>query len=155
LCFVQDEGSVTDSNKAFKALLHAMASLKQLAICRLVYRKGSVPRFVALLPQLAKIDPETGEVLQPPGLNMIFLPYADDMRNLRFEPTPIATDELIIDAKKIVEKLTVKSLSVKRTGLRFVSVGRCFPWLTHLRCVVCVFVPDRSFPTLPCSIITV
>ena len=43
---------------------------------------------------------------------MIFLPYADDVRNLKFEPTPIATDELIVDAKKIVEKLTVKSLSV-------------------------------------------
>lgn len=105
-----DEGAVTDSNKAFKALLQAMASLKQLAIFRLVYRKGSIPRFVALLPQLAKIDPDTGEVLQPPGMNMVFLPYADDMRNLRFEPTPIATEELIVEAKKIVEKLTVKGL---------------------------------------------
>jgi ATP-dependent DNA helicase 2 subunit 1 len=49
-------------------------------------------------------------VLQAPGMNLIFLPYADDIRKLRFEPTPIATDQLIQDAKKVVAKLTVKSL---------------------------------------------
>jgi hypothetical protein len=60
----------------------------------------------------SRFPADGGEVIQPPGFNMIFLPYADDVRNLKFEPTPIATDELIVDAKKIVEKLTVKSLSV-------------------------------------------
>lgn len=165
-----DDTAVTDSARAFKALLMAMTSMRQIAICRLIYRKGTVPRFVALVPQVAKVDPgqcnhqarggeggqrcrhkavgivaawhessvarfrfsfdsglfgvfivvfpifflfaDGGEVIQPPGFNMIFLPYADDVRNLKFDPTPIATDELIVDAKKIVEKLTVKSLSV-------------------------------------------
>ena len=84
-----DDTQVTDSCKAFKAILGAMTTLKQIAICRLIYRKGSVPRFVALQPQIAKIDPDGGEVIQSPGFNMIFLPYADDIRNLKFEPTPI------------------------------------------------------------------
>lgn len=105
-----DDSQVADSSRAFKALLLGMHQLRQIAICRLIYRKGSVPRFVALVPQMAKIDSDTGEVLQAPGFNLIFLPYADDIRNLKFEPTPIATEELIVDAKKIVEKLTVKSL---------------------------------------------
>lgn len=61
---------------------------------------------------ISDVVADGGEVIQPPGFNMIFLPYADDVRNLKFDPTPIATDELIVDAKKIVEKLTVKSLSV-------------------------------------------
>lgn len=105
-----DDAQFTDSAKAFKALLIAMSELKQVAICRLIYRRGSIPRFVALLPQMAKIDPDDGEVLQAPGMNLIFLPYADDIRSLRFDPTPIATPQLIDDAKKVVAKLTVKSL---------------------------------------------
>lgn len=53
-----DDEQFTESSKAFKALLFGMAELKQMAICRLIYRKGSIPRFVALMPQLPKIDPE-------------------------------------------------------------------------------------------------
>jgi len=105
-----DDGQISDSSTAFKALLFACQQLKQIAIARLTYRKGSVPRFVALIPQIAKIDPDGGEVLRPPGFNLVFLPYADDLRNLRFEQTPIATDELILDAKKVVDRLTVKHI---------------------------------------------
>jgi ATP-dependent DNA helicase 2 subunit 1 len=89
-----------------------MHELKQVAICRLIYRKGSIPRFVALFPQMARVDPDSGEVLQYPGMNLVFLPYADDIRKLRFDPTPIATDNLIDDAKKVVAKVKLRSHTV-------------------------------------------
>jgi ATP-dependent DNA helicase 2 subunit 1 len=50
-----DETQFSDSNRAFKALLYGMINLKQIAICRLIYRKGSIPRIVALLPQKDKV----------------------------------------------------------------------------------------------------
>jgi len=87
----------------------------KIAIARLVYRKRSIPRFVALLPQVtccqigrcevvsAIIDPgmcslrvfqeETrdaeGFVATPAGFHLIFLPFCDDIRNPQFDPAPI------------------------------------------------------------------
>ena len=40
-------------------------------------------RLVALLAQPEKIDEDTGDVLLPSGLHVIFLPYADDIRDLK------------------------------------------------------------------------
>lgn len=51
-----------------------MTRKHKMAVARFIPRDTSAIRFVNLLPQLAS---ET----TPPGFNVIFLPYADDMRN--------------------------------------------------------------------------
>ena len=76
-----DEAAVKGSVRAFYALLLGMAELKQFALARLVYRKGTVPRLVALLPQLEKVD-DKGQLESSQGLHLVFLPYADDIRQL-------------------------------------------------------------------------
>lgn len=48
-------------------------------------RENAIPAFVAILPQAEKRD-EEGNQLVPPGMNMIPLPYADDIR----EPPPFS-----------------------------------------------------------------
>ena len=79
-----DDTSVRGSTRSFSALLSAMLELQQLAICRLIARRGSLLRFVALLPQAEKVD-EAGRLVVAGGMHMVFLPYADDMRDLRLE----------------------------------------------------------------------
>eukprot|EP00457_Paulinella_chromatophora_P003656 gb/GEZN01003664.1/.p1 GENE.gb/GEZN01003664.1/~~gb/GEZN01003664.1/.p1 ORF type:complete len:645 (+),score=131.03 gb/GEZN01003664.1/:59-1936(+) len=94
------KGSVT----AFSALLSEMEAMNKIAIARLIYRKGSLPRFVALVPQLEKKD-ETGAQECPPGMHMIFLPYKDDIRSLQFDPMPIAEPYQVDAAKQVVRAM--------------------------------------------------
>jgi ATP-dependent DNA helicase 2 subunit 1 len=99
-----DESSIIGSTTVFHALLKAMEELQQVAICRLIYRRGSPPRFVALFPQLEKLD-HVGNQLQPPGFHLVFLPYSDDIRKIPTYPTAIAEETLQRKARKIVEAL--------------------------------------------------
>lgn len=48
-----------------------------------------------------------GQQTRPPGFHLVFLPYADDIRSLKFDPSAIAEDELILKAKKGNFTLTV------------------------------------------------
>eukprot|EP00485_Elphidium_margaritaceum_P001641 CAMPEP_0202690952 /NCGR_PEP_ID=MMETSP1385-20130828/5809_1 /ASSEMBLY_ACC=CAM_ASM_000861 /TAXON_ID=933848 /ORGANISM="Elphidium margaritaceum" /LENGTH=693 /DNA_ID=CAMNT_0049346293 /DNA_START=27 /DNA_END=2108 /DNA_ORIENTATION=- len=70
-----DEPRCIGSTVAFNALVQAMASLQQFAVCRYIARKNSGPRFVALVAQK-----EAKGV--PNGMQMIFLPFADDIRKV-------------------------------------------------------------------------
>ena len=102
-----DEASIKGSVRGFYALLLSLAELQQVAIARLIYRKATAPRLVALLPQLERVN-EKGQLERPPGLHLIFLPFADDIRQVRIEPTPAADEALKNEAKKIILKLSVK-----------------------------------------------
>jgi ATP-dependent DNA helicase 2 subunit 1 len=73
-----DEQLVKGSTVAFKALLQEMHLQQKYAVARLVFRKTGVPRFVALLPQMEQVD-EGGFQTTPPGMNLIHLPFADEV----------------------------------------------------------------------------
>lgn len=64
------------------------------AVARFVNRKGSIPYFAALVAQREEVDLKDGSQKQPPGMHAIFLPYADDIRHPKFEPTPIGRHRL-------------------------------------------------------------
>jgi ATP-dependent DNA helicase 2 subunit 1 len=98
-----DEGAVSGSIVAFNALLQQMAARQVVAIARLIMRASSGPVFVACLPQLEVVDAHTGLQEKPPGMHMIFLPFADDIRELKVPPMNIAGPELIAEASKIVK----------------------------------------------------
>lgn len=73
-------------------------------------RKGSAIRLVALLPQVSEFD-EEGNQLKSPGFHMIILPFADDLRHLRFnkeEARKVAPNDLVDKAKAVISKLTLK-----------------------------------------------
>ena len=95
--------------------------MNKLILCRWVARKGAPPRLVALLPQAETID-EIGTQTKPPGFNMINLPFADDIRHLRFNEDGegegegenvnsasaiIASHEQIDKAKALINKLAL------------------------------------------------
>jgi ATP-dependent DNA helicase 2 subunit 1 len=99
-----DDGNIKGSTAAFHALLLACAEMQQVMIARLIYRRLSIPRFVALLPQLETFD-SLGNQETSPGFHLVFLPYADDLRNLNYEATPITDEPLKLSAKKVVDAL--------------------------------------------------
>eukprot|EP00483_Globobulimina_turgida_P001551 UN01553 len=111
-----NEQRCVGSTIAFNALLQAMHQMQQFAVCRYIFRKVSAPQFVALVAQKEVIDPETNKQTAPPGMHMIFLPFADDIRKIDIEgaenfrrcDADEKEDEILIEkSKKIIDKLTL------------------------------------------------
>ncbi|KAG0369940.1 SPOC like C-terminal domain-containing protein [Gamsiella multidivaricata] len=101
-----DERSYEGSTRAFSSLLKSMAEMDKVAICSFTQRANFGTRLVALFPQLEVVGSNGQE--QPPGLQLIPLPWADDIR-----PLPIQTDftpptDLIDAAKAFISKLNMK-----------------------------------------------
>lgn len=103
-----DETEVHGSIVAFRALLDGLLETDQIAICSYIARRTVAPRIVALLPQKEAIDPDTGVQTKPNGMHLIFLPFAEELRNpsQEVEFTP-AEPELVDKAKEIIGKLTI------------------------------------------------
>ncbi|KAI9595596.1 SPOC like C-terminal domain-containing protein [Syncephalis fuscata] len=101
-----DEATYQGSITTFTALLRTLAEKKYVAICRLIMKKYSGPRLVALLPQLEVVD-DYGQV-EPPGFHIITLPFSDAIRHIPVN-TPIEASEEQIDlVKRIISKLALK-----------------------------------------------
>lgn len=99
------EKSVSGSTTLFSALLGRCIARDVVPICRFIPRRNCPPRFVALLPQEEEIDEHNNQV-RPPGFHVIFLPFTDDLRRLKYEQTPKATTEQINKAKQVIKNLT-------------------------------------------------
>jgi len=103
-----------------------MLALKKVAFCKLIARGGSFPHFVCLLPQVnyycnrtitllksiwfdkgEVLDEADGSQLYPPGFHLIHLPFADDIRQVKFEPNIKPDSEQIGKAKKVVKSLRI------------------------------------------------
>jgi ATP-dependent DNA helicase 2 subunit 1 len=93
-----DEKQVKGSNVAFNALVQQMAAMNVVGHARMIYRKSSGPRFVALLPQVEELD-EEGRQVTPIGMHLVFLPYAEDIRDVKVDAGPTATLAAVNAAK--------------------------------------------------------
>ena len=118
-----DDTSVRGSTRAFSALLSAMLELQQFAVCRLIAKRGSLLRFVALLPQAEKVD-DDGRLVVAGGMHMVFLPYADDMRDVRLERRDDGEEKDEVDeldeqlkekAKGIISKMLLREYDPSTT----------------------------------------
>ncbi|KAF2557191.1 hypothetical protein F2Q68_00013548 [Brassica cretica] len=69
---------VIGSTRAFIALHRSMIQLGRFAVA--FYGGTTPPRLVALVAQ-DEIESDGGQV-EPPGMNMIYLPYANDIRDI-------------------------------------------------------------------------
>ncbi|CAO1621127.1 unnamed protein product [Parajaminaea phylloscopi] len=101
------EAEYLGSQRAFAALSRVMLEKDKLAIGVFLARPASIPEFVALLPQA---EERNGEELQtePPGMHVIHLPFADDIREMpeAFSTTLEATDEEVAAAGRFVKAYT-------------------------------------------------
>lgn len=78
-----------------------------IAIVKIVPRKTSSVRFAALLPQLEAFDNDHFQT--PSGFNMVFLPYADDMRKpdqIRVESINEPSESQLAAAKLLINSIS-------------------------------------------------
>ncbi|KAG0817520.1 hypothetical protein G6F17_004559 [Rhizopus arrhizus] len=72
-----------------------------------VKRANTQPKIAALIPQEERKDRE-GNQIEPPGLQVVILPFADEIRSLPVLSTPKPNQEAIETAKEVVNKLYMK-----------------------------------------------
>ncbi|XP_073448830.1 X-ray repair cross-complementing protein 6 [Aquarana catesbeiana] len=99
-----EESLVSGSSTLFHALLIKCLEKEVMAICRYTPRRNTPPRFVALVPQEEKLDEDNIQI-KPPGFNLIFIPFADDIRKIGGPEKVPAGDEQVDKMKEIVRKL--------------------------------------------------
>ncbi|KAM4716153.1 X-ray repair cross-complementing protein 6 isoform 1-T2 [Anableps anableps] len=102
-----EEDEVKGSACLFSALLKKCSERNVFALCRSVFRRNYPPRFVALVPQMEEVDEGKVQVT-PPGFNVIYLPYADDLRTLDPPRCPAASQTQVDKMKEIIYKLRFK-----------------------------------------------
>ncbi|CAH8858662.1 unnamed protein product [Trichobilharzia szidati] len=101
-----DEASIHGSCLWFTALLNRCLHRKLLAIAVYVQRKGQFPRLIALYPQAEEVS-EVKVQTMPPGFHIIFLPFADDFREIDIPSGEIADESQVDIAKAMIRKLMV------------------------------------------------
>ncbi|XP_005039734.1 PREDICTED: X-ray repair cross-complementing protein 6 [Ficedula albicollis] len=102
-----EESLVRGSTTLFNALLMKCSERKMMMLCRYTPRRNIPPRFVALVPQEEELDEQKVQIA-PPGFHLIFLPYADDKRNVDFTENVPASQEQVDKMKEIIQKLRFK-----------------------------------------------
>lgn len=99
-----DETTITGSTTLFTALLKKSLERDVTAICKYISGKNFPPRFVALVPQEEEFDKHKVQI-SPPGFHVIYLPFADDFRKVKFEEQPKAGSEQVEKAKEMIKKM--------------------------------------------------
>ncbi|CAG8532062.1 2427_t:CDS:10 [Ambispora gerdemannii] len=104
-----DEEKYEGSTRTFAALHQKMLEMEKIAICQVRLRKTSVPRIAALVAQKEELD-EYGAQIHPPGIQMYYLPYAEDLRPLpEWSELTSAPSDLAQIAEEVINTLTIKS----------------------------------------------
>lgn len=93
-----EESRFKGSSQVVHSLIVSMVKMNKVAIVRLLPRLGSVVRFAALFPSE-----------EPQGFNLVFLPYADDMRSpesiLSRNEVQKATEPLVVAAANMISNI--------------------------------------------------
>ena len=98
------EEDYVGSTRVFSALLQKLLEDKKMALAWFIARKNAIPQMTAIIPGEEKLDDE-GDQFAPPGLWLIPLPYADDIR-MNPETTLVSAPEALIDKMRtIVQQL--------------------------------------------------
>jgi len=100
-----DEMATRGSMTLFSSLLDEMQRSNTVAMCRYIPRVRATPRLVALVPQPEERDDNEVQ-LKPPGMHLVQLPFADDLREA--QPLPdVQSIEIDTVMLQMIEKLTL------------------------------------------------
>ncbi|KAF2126054.1 ATP-dependent DNA helicase-like protein II subunit 1 [Dothidotthia symphoricarpi CBS 119687] len=100
------EADYIGSTRVFSALQQKLLKSKKMGLVWFIPRRNASPTLCALIPAEEKMD-EEGEQSMPPGLWLIPLPFADDIRQFpeAAENALQTTDELTDKMRQIMEQL--------------------------------------------------
>lgn len=103
------EEGVVGSTRTFSALYQSLKRKNRMAVCWHIPRKNAAPTICALIPgeeRRARDGEHEGEQTIPPGLWMIRLPFADDIRKLPEKSKHIRAPNPLIDKmREIIQQL--------------------------------------------------
>ena len=101
-----EEARVKGSSQVLHSLLVSMKKMDKVAIVRFIARVGALVRFGALIPSE-----------EPAGFFLIFLPFADDMRNpeslVANKELPTPEPELVASAAQMISNIQLGEYDVK------------------------------------------
>lgn len=95
------EADFIGSTRVFSALQQKLLKSKKMALTWFIARKNAAPVMAALIPGEEKID-ENGEQSMPPGLWLVPLPFADDIRRCPEQTESLKTTDALTDKMRIV-----------------------------------------------------
>eukprot|EP00850_Spirogloea_muscicola_P010017 SM000057S18447 [mRNA] locus=s57:676613:688225:- [translate_table: standard] len=110
-----DDLAISGSVCAFVALHQAMLDTQRFAVC--CYGKSTMPQLVALVAQEEKLEEGGAIQVQPPGMQMIYLPFADDIRMAeqyhvsQEAPVARASKEQVEKALAMIRRIELKDFS--------------------------------------------
>lgn len=97
-----NDEKVVGSVEAFAGLHAAMMRNKVIAVGELLTRVNTTSRLVALYPQAEFARPDDGYQIAPPGMNVVVLPYEDDVRAMEVDAGDTASEEAVEKAMDLV-----------------------------------------------------
>lgn len=100
------EDVIKGSKTLFVSLLQKCLEKQKFALCYFVSRDQGRSNLVALLPQPEKREGNTQ--VMPAGFHLIYLPYADNIRDIPLNEKSVLDEHEIDLCKRIVKKLTFK-----------------------------------------------
>ncbi|KAH7110557.1 DNA-dependent protein kinase [Dendryphion nanum] len=95
------EAEFVGSTRVFSALHHKLLKSKKMAVAWFIARKNAAPVIAAIIPGAEKLN-EDGEQTMPPGLWLVPLPYADDIRQAPDQGETLKTTEELTDKMRII-----------------------------------------------------
>ncbi|KAF1927418.1 ATP-dependent DNA helicase II subunit 1 [Didymella exigua CBS 183.55] len=96
------EADFIGSTRVFSALQQKLVKSKMMGLVWFIARRNAAPTLCALLPSEERTD-EDGEQMMPPGLWLVPLPYADDIRQFPEQPeSPLRTTDALTDKMRII-----------------------------------------------------
>jgi len=90
-CFLYPQDDrISGSGVVMSALINRLHERGLIAIARAMPKANSSLQLVALVPQVEVLDNESGRQEKSPGLFLVRLPFADDLRDLTLNETNVA-----------------------------------------------------------------
>ena len=96
------EADFIGSTRVFSALQQKLLKSKKMGLVWFIARRNASPTLCALVPAEERIN-EDGEQAMPPGLWLIPLPFADDLRQFPEQAvTPLKTTDALTDKMRLI-----------------------------------------------------
>lgn len=99
-----DEVDYIGSTRVFSALQQKLLKSQKFALVFFIARSNASPVLAAMIPGEEQVD-EDGEQTMPPGLWLVTLPFADDIRKIPDVPQLRAPDPLVDKMKEIMGQI--------------------------------------------------
>ncbi|KAA8617935.1 Ku domain containing protein Pku70 [Pyrenophora tritici-repentis] len=96
------EADYIGSTRVFSALQQKLIKSKKMGLVWFIPRRNAAPTLAALIPGVEKVN-EDGEQTMPPGLWLVPLPFADDIRQFPTPPEqPLKTTDALTDKMRLI-----------------------------------------------------